>query len=130
MRNQEYPLDFGGQTVGKVQVREEGLYRVFHCRCKFPGEIISKAVLWVGDCLIHLGVLAPVGDGFGLDTRIPRKRIPEGEWRFEVVPGRGVLAGRYIPIKPEEPFAYLARLKDAYLSRMGDQVYAVIPSEG
>lgn len=42
---------------------------------------------------------------------------------------RPALAGRFIPIKPEEPFAYIERLKDAYLVRQDGQVGIIIKEE-
>ena len=73
-----------------------------------------------------MGVLVPEGDAFVLDTRLPVKRIGEGDFGFRVVPNRPVLDGRFIPIKPEEPFAYLERLKDAYLTRQDGQLGVII----
>ena len=49
-----------------------------------------------------------------------------GELSFQVVPNRVVIPGQFVPIYPEEPFSYLARLKDAYLARVDGQVGAMI----
>lgn len=121
-----YELRFGGQTVGKVQVIREGLYCRFICRCRLPGDVISRVVARCGEREESLGVLVPMGDGFGLETKLPAKRLGEGRPEFMVVPNRPVLAGKFVPIKPEEPFSYIERLKDAYLARQGEQVGAVL----
>lgn len=65
-----------------------------------------------------LGVLVPVEGGFGLDTRLAAKRFAQGVPEFAAVPRKNpdeeVSDRHFIPIKPEEPFAYLSRLENAY----------------
>ena len=111
-----------GQAVGKVEVRREGLYYRFRCRCRLSSQSVCR--LEANE--VSLGILVPMGDGFGLDTKLPVKRFREEPWEFEVMPNRPVLEGRFIPIKPEEPFAYLERLKGAYLARRDGQVGIIL----
>ena len=78
----------------------------------------------------NLGIVVPMDGGFGLDARIPVKRLGEGEMEFRLVPKHGDHTGeRFVPIYPEEPFSYISRLKDAYLARQGEQLGAVIRTE-
>ena len=63
-------------------------------------------------------------DGFGIKTQIPVKRFSLDVVRFIVVPVHGMGKGIYAPIKPEEPFGYIERLKDAYLIKK-DNVYGI-----
>ena len=121
-----YKVFFGGQNVGNVRVSREGLYYCFHCRCRLSGEIVCKLIVTCGDVQVHLGVLIPTGEGFGLETKVPAKRLGEGEPSFHIQPNRVIMEGRFIPIKPEEPFAYIARLKEAFLARQEGQPGAVI----
>ena len=111
-----------GQPVGKAEVRREGLYYRFRCRCRLS----SQSVCHLEANEVSLGILVPMGDGFGLDTKLPVKRFRDETWDFQIMPNRPVLEGRFIPIKPEEPFAYLERLKSAYLARRDGQVGIVI----
>lgn len=113
-----FELKLGDRPVGKVRVTREGLYYRFRCLCQRTGDSVCK--VWAGD--VSLGVLVPEGEGFSLNTRLPAKRFSEGQWDFQIQPARPVLDGRFVPIKPEEPFAYIARLKDAYLTRQNGQV--------
>ena len=110
-----YALRFGGQTVGKVQVVREGLYYRFYCRCRLPGDGVCRVkVSWeTGE--ESLGILVPEGDGFLLDTRLAMKKLGQGKPEFTVVPNRAKLSQKLVPIKPEEPFSYIERLKNAYL---------------
>lgn len=117
-----FAVYLNGQAVGKVQVKREGLYYRFTCRCRLSSQSVCK----LEASGVSLGILVPMGDGFGLDTKLPAKRFPEGDWDFEVMPNRPVLEGRFVPIKPEEPFAYLERLKNAYLAKRDGQVGIIL----
>ena len=118
----DFEIKLGDRPVGKVTVTREGLYYHFFCRCRKTGDSVCK--VWAKD--VSIGVLVPKGDGFFLDTRLPVKRFAEDHWDFQIQPSRPVLEGRFVPIKPEEPFAYLTRLKDAHLLRQNGQVGILI----
>lgn len=117
-----YEIKLGDRPVGKAQVTREGLYYRFRCSCKLEQTSVCRVA--VGD--VSLGILVPQGNGFGLDTKLPVKRFGEGIPEFRVVLNRPVLEGRFIPLSPEEPFAYIQRLKDAYLARQGGQLGVII----
>ncbi len=121
-----YEVTFGGQAVGKVQVTREGLYWHFLCHCCLSGGVVCRLQVVCGGKAESLGVLVPSGEGFRLETKLAAKRLGQGELCFEVVPNRPVLQGKFVPIRPEEPFAYLTRLKDAYLARQEGQLGVVI----
>lgn len=120
-----YEIKLGDRPVGKVQVRREGLYYRFICRCQLEGDSVCKVS--AGD--VSLGVLIPMGDGFGLETRLPIKRFDDKDWDFQIMPNRPVLDGRFVPLSPEEPFAYIERLKNAYLARQNGQIGVIIREE-
>lgn len=120
-----YPLQFGGQTIGKVQVIREGLYYRFLCRCRLTGDIVCRVAADIGGRRENLGVLAPAGEGFSLNTRIPVKRFAEGKPEFRAVPNGMEKKVTFAPIYPEEPFSYIERLKDAYLARQNGVLGAV-----
>lgn len=111
-----YPVNFGGQAVGKVQVRRDGLYYCFFCRCRLSGDVVFRLAVTCGKRQENLGILVPDGDGFSLETRLAAKKLGGEELSFQLIPNRVVHPERFIPIYPEEPFAYLARLKDGYFS--------------
>lgn len=117
-----YPVCFAGKQVGKVQVRRQGLYYQIDCRCHLSGDVICRLQVRCGEKKENLGVVVPQDQGFGLRTRLPVKRIGEGNMTFLLVPKYDKLEGKFAPIYPEEPFSYIARLKEAYLVRQNDQV--------
>lgn len=111
-----YTLNYGAQPVGKVEVKRQGLYYRFRCRCRLPGDGICRVAVVVGGCQENLGILVPQGDGFALEKTLAASRLGEGTPEFLVLPGRTRPLGGFVPIKPEGPFAYIARLKSAYLA--------------
>ena len=125
----EYPIFMGRKQLGKVQVLKEGLYYRISCRCQRPGSLMYRLTVTTGDRQEKLGILAPVGSAWGLDRRVPVSRLGEGEMRFELRPSHESVTGSFAPISPEEPFAYLDRLKNARLIVKDGQMGAELPSE-
>ncbi len=120
-----YDVFFGKQLSGTVQVTRQGLYYRFVCRCSLSGDVVCRLHVQCGDRQESLGVVVPMDGGFGLDTRLPVKRLGEGELSFSLRPKHEIInmpshqeqTGNFIPIYPEEPFAYIEKLKSAYLVR-------------
>lgn len=101
--------------MGKVQVTRQGLYYRFRCRCRLSGGVICRVSVRCGEKQENLGILVPMGDGFGLDTGLAMKKLGQGSPEFLVMPVRPK-GEKFVPISPEEPFSYLSRLKNAYLA--------------
>ena len=112
----DYAVHFGDASVGKAQVTREGLYYHVVCRCSLSGQVMYRLEVSSGERKVNLGILVPEEMGFGLETRFPVSRVGEGELSFRLRPRHDELGGRtFIPISPEEPFAYLERLKESFL---------------
>lgn len=118
----DYEVFFGNHQAGKVQVLRQGLYYRFVCRCRLTGDVVCRLYVSCGGQQENLGVVVPVGDGFGLDTRLPVKRFRGGDPVFSLVPKHETVAGQFVPIIPEEPFAYIERLKNSFLVRKYGQM--------
>ena len=121
-----YGVYFGNRQVGKVQVLRQGLYYRFICRCQLTGGVVCRLSVTCGNNRENLGVVVPVSDGFGMDTKIPVKRLGEGNMEFSLVPKHEAPAGKFVPIYPEEPFSYIARLKESFLERQNGQLGIMI----
>ena len=115
----QYPVYAGDRQVGKVCVLRQGLYYKFRCRCRPDGGAVCRLRVRLEGTQADLGILVPMGDGFGLDTAVPAKRFGSGVPVFRVVPKTEKGTAAFLPVYPEEPFAYISRLKDAYLVRQG-----------
>lgn len=50
-----------------------------------------------------------------MNTKIPVKRLGEGELKILALPKCQMREGKFVPVYPDEPFAYLSRLQNAYL---------------
>ena len=118
----QYSVTRNGNPCGKVTVSRQGLYYRIRCRCILPPEDIFRLQAACGIRRENLGVLVPVEDRFGLDTRIPVKQLGEGDLTFTVTAKRQPVQGRFVPIVDEEPFAYISRLKGAFLEIKNEQV--------
>lgn len=120
-----YSVYLGKHLVGKVQVVKEGLYYRFICRCQLSGGGMYRLFAACGDKNESLGLVVPMGDGFGIDTRIPAKRLGSGKMEFCLRP-KQTISGHFVPIYPEEPFTYIENLKDGFLSIQNGQMGLMI----
>ena len=118
----EYDVRMGDKSVGKALAERQGLYYRISVRCDLDGDIMHKVLLRCGNGDENLGVLIPMGNQFGIDTRIPVKRAGEGPLEFLIFPRHGELSGRFVPLSPEEPFRYIAKLKDAFLAHSNNRL--------
>lgn len=112
----KYSVLLGKQEAGTVQVIKEGLYYRFICRCRIQGDTVCRLGVMCGEVRTHIGVPIPEGDGFVLDKRIPVKKLGRGSPSFFLAPQHETSLDSFVPISPEEPFAYIERLKDSFLT--------------
>ena len=121
-----YDVYFGGEPVGKIYVRRQGLYYSFRCCCCLTGKIMYNVVADWGERQYQLGLLLPENGEHRLKTRVAIKHFPLGQPVFVVKPRHGKTGERFIPLSPQEPFLYLARLKTARLAKRGEQTGVII----
>ena len=117
-----YVVTFGNRPCGNVQVVKQGLYYRFICRCQLAGDILFRLRVSCGGCREDLGILVPTDGGFGLEKRIPVKYFCQGLPEFKLYAHVEEPEGKFVPIVPEEPFSYIAKLKSSYLVRRDGQV--------
>ena len=121
-----YDICRGNDVVGWATVEKQGLYYRICCRCKVSGEGMRRIVVTCGNAREDLGICVPTDGGFGLDRKIPCKRFGEGSPEFVLLPKYPGMQGKFVPVYPDEPFAYMTRLKDAYLQIRDGQPGVVI----
>lgn len=119
----------GEEEIGRAEVTREGLYYRFSCRCKLAGEVIHRLVVDTGEAEENLGIPAPQGEWFALTKRLPISRFRGKTSVIRARPRSIVLQEDFIPLKPEEPFSYLHRLKEARLTRRDGQLGLIFPEE-
>ena len=125
---QEYSVLSGDEVIGKVFVQRQGLYYLVHCRCSLTGDVKYKLIASNGENNVDLGLCIPHIDGFGMDTRIPVKRLGEGELTFRLLPRHSKVEGAFIPVSPDEPFSYIRKLQQAHLAQQ-DGLVGIIVNE-
>ena len=121
-----YDIVLAGKPIGIAKVSREGLYYVFCCVCRLSGDVLYRLSVQCGNETVNLGVCVPQKDGFGLKTRVPVKRLGEGELSFTALPKHQELKGCFVPIRSDEPFLHISKLQEAYLQIQEGQIGAVI----
>lgn len=121
-----YEVRLGSDTVGTATVEKQGLYYLFSCRCCLKGATMQRVMVACGGNQVDLGICVPMGNAFGIDKRVPCKYLGEGKPEFFLTPRPQSGGGKFVPVYPEEPFAYMCRLKDAYLEIRNGQTGLVI----
>lgn len=125
----EYDITLGGGSIGRARVEREGLYYRFSCRVKLSGEVVCRLSAHCGDKTVSLGIPVPKDGAYELSTRIPVKRLGEGAMVITAEPKHTAPGGRFVPLSPQEPFAYLRQLENAFLQVRSGQVGAVIQDD-
>ncbi len=115
-----YDICLGSQRVGQAAVEQQGLYYKIRCCCNLSGEVRFhvRAVGSAGE--EDLGLLVPEGRKFCLTDLVAVKKLGEG-LRFCLTPRHPEHEGLFIPLRADEPFAYLTRLKEAVLAERNGQ---------
>ena len=82
-----------------------------------------------GENTVDLGLCVPMDGGFGVDTQIPVKRMGDGELSFHLMPKHQRISGRFVPVFPDEPFAWIQMLQKAHLARQDGQIGIVLAED-
>lgn len=122
----QYEVRLGPDAVGMATVEKQGLYYLFSCRCRLSGATMHRVMVACGGKQVDLGICVPMGHSFGLEKKVPCKYLGEGEPEFFLTPRPQSGGGKFVPVYPEEPFAYMSRLKDAYLEIRNGQTGIMI----
>lgn len=123
----DHDVMLADKPIGVAQVNREGLYYRFRCRCRLSGSVMYQLVVQCEDRENSLGICVPMDDMFGVETRLPIKAVGEGELSFYAIPRHADIKGRFIPIRPEEPFMYLEKLEKAQFQMQDGEPGLLIP---
>ena len=125
-----YSIYRNGVCAGSAEVKKQGLYYHFSCRCDLrEGERIHLKVT-CDNRVTDLGLCVPMDDSFGVETSVPVKKVGSGTQEFFLgdrkVPAKELPAEKEIAVKKnvseqtvqvsaEQPFEHLAELDGAVL---------------
>lgn len=116
----------GSDVIGAARICREGLYYRFSCKCHLSGEVVFKIVADCGKETVNIGICVPKNGGFGLEKSVPVKMLGKQQFVLRAVPNHLDTGGKFIPLRPEEPFAYIQRLQNSHLEKRGDTVGIVL----
>ena len=122
-----YEVMLGGQSIGKAELHKEGGMWCIRCKCRLSGELPYQVRMICGDTQRCLGLLVPENGAFVLTARIPAKLLADAQPRFIAEPRRPNLRGNFVPIRADEPFAYLSSLEHAFMAIRDGKQGIVIP---
>lgn len=125
----KYTIFYRGKQIGQVLVDREGLYYHFRCKCKFEEDAVCKLMYQYNNDSYVLGIMVPEADVFVMEKRIAIKHFEEGTPYFFIPWDTASERGMFVPISPDEPFGYLAKLTDAFLSYKNGRIGAWIPKK-
>lgn len=80
-----YDITYEGATIGTASKEKQGLYYKFCCRCSLPDDGFYRIQVICGKHQEDLGICVPMEGFFGMDKKLPVKRLGEGELRFKLV---------------------------------------------
>lgn len=112
-----YDIFLGNEKAGQATLERQGLYYKIECRCHLSGTVRFHVAVKGDKEETNLGLLIPGDGGFYLRTSVAVKKLGSGNLRFCLIPVHPKVDGMFVPLRPDEPFAYLARLKEAVLQR-------------
>ena len=107
------------QKVGSVEVKEKGLFYVFHAKCKVDERGMYSLVMEHGDGQVNLGIMIPENELLTLRKQFPMKRAGKPPLSF-------YLKDRNYDdiidiLNPDVSFLMLHRLEEAYLEMHENQ---------
>ena len=152
-----YEILYGQQLVGTARMEKQGLYYCFFCRCHLPEEGMFRIHAVTNEAREDLGICVPMDGVFGMDKKIPAKRLGSGALSFVLLPKDAPVRAEepqeeempveepqeeempaeemqneemiFLPVAEEEPFEELDKLQDARFAEQEGQTGILIPAE-
>lgn len=124
-----YMIWLSKEAVGHVSVERLGLYYLFRCQCQLHSQVICRVMVSCGGRTESLGILVPGEKTFHLTKKLPTKEFASGTPEFWITPRHLAKREVSVDIYPEEPFHYISKLENAYLSRKQGKPVLVINEE-
>lgn len=116
-----FDILLGNQKIGKAEVKKEGLYYQFKCRCHLSQSDICTITVSGNGTKRKLGVCVPMDGMFGLDTKIPVKHIGEEPFVFSAAIKSSETQEQFYPIESDKAFPHLELLASAFLCTKNNQ---------
>ena len=122
-----YDICLAGHRVGQANVEQQGLYYKIRCRCRLSGEVRFHVRVAGSNGEEDMGLLVPEGKDFCLSGSVAVKKLGD-DLHFSLTPRHQRQDGLFVPLRPDEPFDYLIRLREAILTYRNGQVGVLLQS--
>ena len=99
-------------SVGQVCLVKEGLYYLIHCQLNLTKPGTYRLWAQTGENSFDLGICVPYGGVFGLQTRIPVKKIDPQHLHFFLKSGS---KNQWVPVFEDQPFPCISYLEKGKL---------------
>jgi len=120
-----YQIVWKGNQVGNAEIRKEGMFYRFSCRCRLTGKGVYRVAVTDGQNKYDLGICIPNGNSYSCVARLPCNRLNGTDFLFLLTDSK---KKRGIPIATGKPFAYLDKLNTARLQITDGQAEIIIDS--
>ncbi len=107
----EYPIFLASNRVGTAAVSRCGLYYRIQCVCSGLTDGPHRVSVHCAEAQADLGICVPVGEQHCIDTRIPVKRLGEGDMHFYLVQKK-----QFVPVYEDKPFAHIQDILTAHFA--------------
>lgn len=124
-----YDIFWEQEKIGKAEVCREGLYYRFRCCCDLRSGDICRISVTCGSQTENLGVPAPNGDCFYLQTRLPVSRFSKGEPSFRLTGKYPKQMGMWMPISEDMSLDPIVDLEPVIAQEREGKMGIFIPEE-
>ena len=104
--------------MGQLQLSQCGLYYEVVFRCRPQKETLRL----VDDCdegEVSIGICAPIASGFGVNRKIPVKKLGMGAHAFRLIPVETPESPEFYEISEDKPCEVLSLISCARFTRAG-----------
>ena len=129
MEQRKFSIWACGNIIGDATVVRQGLYYNIHCICREATGRAIRVHVRCGDRYVDLGICIPMEGYFGLRTKVPVKRLGEGEFQFTADGQEKIGLALFYPVDPNKPFKAIAELKNSRLATKGGQTGITVISD-
>ena len=112
---------WNNKDVGTAEVRENGLYYDFFCKCDVIQKGIHRIIVEDGINRVDIGICVPDGNSFILKRKIPKKYFLGKNFLFLLEQNQITLS-----VQNGMAFQYLDRIDAAHLIKQNGQQKIVI----
>lgn len=128
---ENYEVYQNGRAVGTVQMNRRDLFYYIRCLCRPEKPGMYRLAAETNTGRTDLGICVPMGECFGVETRVSCKRFGEGKPEFQLLQNRAEPSHHFYPVDPKKPFHHISSLKYGIFGRQNGHAGVILrDSEG